>query len=643
MSSRAVRHALVLLLFAALTIAWTWPLLPHLRDALPGHPGDNYSFVWNLWWMRRVLSTPGLAYLRTDYLFYPFGTTIADHPHAALPAFVAATLLRSESPAAAQNTLLLVYVFANLASMYALAWSITSRHVPSALAGVVFGISPYIAVHLLGHFDLVAAWPLPLYGLLLSGATRRRSIPRAIAAGLVLGATAYIAYYYVVFLTAFTIVYGLVESRAISVANGPRAATRVVRAGRIAVLVLACLAAVTAAAIAISGGGTLPLGVAHISARTPQNALSVMWLAIAIWLILRWRPVVVVNVPVFARAVLIGICAFATFVPVAAPLIREAARLLMRHEYVTQQYFWRSAPHGVDLLAPFLGHPLHPLMHAFSAPAYAAIHADVVESIGWLGVTPLVLLVLTYSAWAREEGLRVWRAVAIVFAVWAAGPFLTIGGADIGLKLPAILLRYVPFVANARMPGRAIVLVYMALAVLIASGLSRATGRLRSTALQWLLIALVVFEYWQAPIALTTLDAPAVYAALAHAGPGAVCEVPFGIGDGLGGVGAQDRRVLYYATQHEHPLVGGYIGRMPADAADRYARMRVAGSLLRLSGAGPVPAAPDTREDAAQSPCRYLVVHRSAATPALLDYVTSLRPTLMVSSGDDALYRLSTR
>src|SRR5579859_5854044 len=145
MSSRALRHALVLLVFAALTIAWTWPLLPHVRDALPGAPGDNYSFVWNLWWMRRVLSTPGLAYLRTDYLFYPFGTTIADHPHAALPAFVAATLLRSESPAAAQNTLLLVYVFANLASMYALAWSITSRHVPSALAGVVFGISPYIA------------------------------------------------------------------------------------------------------------------------------------------------------------------------------------------------------------------------------------------------------------------------------------------------------------------------------------------------------------------------------------------------------------------------------------------------------------------------------------------------------------------
>jgi hypothetical protein len=370
-----------------------------------------------------------------------------------------------------------------------------------------------------------------------------------------------------------------------------------------------------------------------------------MWLAIAIWLLLRWRPVVVVHArsPEFTRAVLIATCVFGTFVVVAAPLIWETARLLMRHEYVTQQYFWRSAPHGVDLLAPFLGHPLHPLMRATSARAYASIHADVVESIGWLGVTPLVLLALTYPAWTRDERLRVWRAVAIVFAVWAAGPFLTIGGADIGLRLPAILLRYVPFVANARMPGRAIVIVYMALAILIASGLPRATGRLRSTALQCLLIALVVFEYWQAPITLTPLDEPAVYSALAHAGPGAVCEVPFGIGDGLGGVGAQDRRVLFYATLHAHPLVGGYIGRMPADAADRYARMPVAGSLLRLSAGEPLPDARDTREDATQSPCRYLVVHRSAASAALLDYVTSLRPTLIASSGNDELYRLAIR
>ena len=117
--------------------------------------------------MRHVLATPSLPYFHTTYLFYPFGTTIADHPHTALPALVAATLLKSLSVVTAQNVLLLAYVFLNMACMYALAWTVT-RHARAAIVGaVVFGLSPYVAVHLLGHFDLVAAWPLPLFALAL--------------------------------------------------------------------------------------------------------------------------------------------------------------------------------------------------------------------------------------------------------------------------------------------------------------------------------------------------------------------------------------------------------------------------------------------------------------------------------------------
>ena len=72
------------------------------------------------------------------------------------------------------------------------------------LAGVIFGLSPYLAAHLLGHFDLVAAWVLPAFALALRRAVLRRSNRAAIAAGVVLAATAYIAYYYVVYLCLFT-------------------------------------------------------------------------------------------------------------------------------------------------------------------------------------------------------------------------------------------------------------------------------------------------------------------------------------------------------------------------------------------------------------------------------------------------------
>src|SRR4029077_14563465 len=144
-SGRSLRkHLGPIALFAALAVAWTWPLAIHLHDSIPGAPGDNYSFVWNLWWMRHVLATPGLAYFHTTYLFYPFGTPIADHPHTALPAIVAATLLKAESPAAAQDLLLPAYVFANMLSAYALCWEITRQRRGAVLGALIFGLSPYL-------------------------------------------------------------------------------------------------------------------------------------------------------------------------------------------------------------------------------------------------------------------------------------------------------------------------------------------------------------------------------------------------------------------------------------------------------------------------------------------------------------------
>ena len=637
-----MKHFGPLALFAALAVAWTWPLALHLGDAVPGGPGDNFSFLWNLWWMRHVLATPGLAYFHTSYLFHPFGTTIADHPHTALPALVAATLLKAASIVTAQNLLLIAYVFANMAVMYALAWEVTRHRRASALAAVIFGLSPFLAVHLLGHFDLIAAWVLPAFALALRRAVRDGSNRAAIAAGVVLAATAYIAYYYVVYEGFFAAVYLAASVDGIAFARArPSTALRGLRvlclAGAIASLAVA-------AAIVLSGGRTFDLGGFEVAARTPQNALTAMWIFAAGWIVSGWRARLAIapaSRPGLRRAVSIAWRVIAVFLAGAAPLLWQAVTLIAHGEYVTQQYGWRSVPHGVDLLAPLLGHPLHPLMAAVSVPAYAALRQDYVETIGWIGIVPAALLVASRGARptpAAALEMRAWWIAAIAFGIFALGPFLMVGGFDTGLKLPEILLRYVPFAANARMPGRAMVGVYMALALLIAISLSAAAGRLRSPALQWLLVGLVVFEYWDAPIRLTPLDHPAVYRVLAAAAPGAVCEVPFGIGDGLSiGVGAQDRRALFYATLHEHPMVGGYIGRMPTDAAERYSRNPVTAKLLDLSGGGAPPPVPLNTDP---SPCRYLVVNRGASSAALRAYVAQLPGELLATDEGRDLYRL---
>jgi hypothetical protein len=636
-----MKHLGPLALFGALAIAWTWPLALHLHDAVPGDPGDNYSFLWNLWWMRHVIDTPGLAYFRTTYLFYPFGTTIADHPHTALPALVAATVLRNASIITSQNLLLLGYVFANMAASYALVWDITRHRRGAILAGVMFGLSPYLAVHLLGHFDLVAAWVLPLFALALRRAVRG-SDASALGAGLVLTITAYTTYYYVVYEGFFMVVYLAASIGAVAVVRASPPRTAAVRWFRNACLAGMIGAGVIALAIVLTGGRTLYVSDFVLSARTPQNALTAMWVFAIGWLLWRWRAVLTLDPDVhrrMRRAMAVGWRVAVVFLAGAAPLLWQAGWLIARGEYVTQQYGWRSVPHGVDLLAPLLGHPLHPLMAAASVPAYAALRENYVEVIGWIGVVPLLLLLSTRRALPLDAGeSRIWRIVAIAFAIFALGPFLTIGGFDTGLKLPEILLRYVPFAANARMPGRAMVGVYMALGLLAAAAFSSATGRLRSPLVQWLLIGLVAIEYWDTPIRLTPLDHPSAYRALAAAAPGAVCEVPFGIGDGLSvGVGSQERVALYHATLHEHPLAGGYIGRMPADAAERYRHYPLTAALLRLSGD---TAAPSPVSSSDPPPCRYLVVNRRTSSAELQTYVTQLPVDRIASDEDRDVYRL---
>ena len=86
-------HGPAIVLYAALAIVWTWPLARHFRDHIPGLPGDNFSFLWNLWWMRKALGSAELEFFRSTYLFSPFGVDLVNHPHTALQGYLSATLL----------------------------------------------------------------------------------------------------------------------------------------------------------------------------------------------------------------------------------------------------------------------------------------------------------------------------------------------------------------------------------------------------------------------------------------------------------------------------------------------------------------------------------------------------------------------
>src|SRR5262245_16966554 len=105
------RHVVPTLLFAALAVVWTYPLVLHLGSAIPGDAGDNYSFLWNFWWMREALASPEVSFFHSDRLFAPFGIDLVNHPHTALQAGVAATVFGAFPLVVSLNVVIVLSVF----------------------------------------------------------------------------------------------------------------------------------------------------------------------------------------------------------------------------------------------------------------------------------------------------------------------------------------------------------------------------------------------------------------------------------------------------------------------------------------------------------------------------------------------------
>jgi len=607
-------------------IVWWWlhPLIRHLSSALPGTgAGDNLTFLWNLWWMRYVLHHPGLSFFSTAFLFYPVGTDLTLHTHTALPAFAAAVAGPS-SLVASQNLLIVAHLFLNLVCSYALAYRLTRDAGAAFVASIVFGASPFIGAHLPGHFNLIAAWTLPLVALLWHEASNGASMVRSAICGLALAGTAYMDYYlfvYAVLLVAVLTIGSRVEWTA---APAARSISR-----RVVVVLTALLAidALIIAAILLLETDRFVLGSFRVSLRSIKNPVTAAWILVLIATVaacsrrarLKSRPSAASLSSVILPAALVSCVTL-------LPLIARAVKLWSKGDYVSQPYLWRSAPAGVDVATLIFGNPFNAFWGAPIRTLYGVLHIDLVEAGGWLPVGALVLTAIAVRLRRNDPVLRAWMFAAIVFVVWALGPWLMVLGRQSPLVLPGLLVRYVPIVANARMPGRAMLVVYLAVALLAAFGVTslKATGnRGRMTA--WALALLVFVDCAPAPPPIFFPRVPLQYRALGGAA-GAVCELPLGLRDGFGETGAFDSAILLHQTVHQRPVLGGFVARLPRSVVREYNALPVVSSLLHLSSGGRLT--DESRGDARTNTMQlaalgvsYVVVDTRVASPDLRQYV----------------------
>ncbi len=628
--SRLAGHLGVLFGFAVLAIGWTFPLVSQLETHMPGSGvGDNAMFLWNFWWMRTSLGQ-GSGFFQTPYLFAPIGVDLTLHTHTALPAFVGATLLGSLSAVAALNVTTLGSLTLNGFCAYLLAWKTTKKRAASVLAGVIFATSPYIAAHLNGHFNLTAAWTIPLFALCLLS----RGVVAFILGGAVLALTAYIDYYYLVYEFAIAAIFIVVTSRDWSVKLRSRAPSKKI----LAALLVVIAADIVAIVYLTVGRAKLPFNLAQL--------LSVL-VAFALWV--RFRPAISARARDnwTLRSTVLGLSSMlGVFLVGIAPLVWHAARLFAEGQYVSQQYQWRNSPIGIDLLTMLIGNPFHGILGRPIAGVYSSFGIDLIESGAWLGVVPILLAVMVLRNRTIDRTRQFWKVIGVTFFVWALGSHIHLAGYNTGLIAPQVLLRFVPIAANARMPGRAMVVVYLALGILAALAVSSTKWK-RPAVMSTIAGILVLADYWVAPVPTVPVECPPIYAALRdRPESGAVAELPLGIGDGFGAITPVDNRILVCQTVHGRPIVGGVIARLPPKVMDGYRADPLLSAWLRLSGAQPsvVKAArlPDRSTSAdrlAAARISFVMLNRHRASQELRDFVERTLPlTLLAEDAERALY-----
>jgi len=645
--SAAVAHVGIAGAYVALAVLHTYPLIRHLDSSLPGLGlGDNLTFLWNSWWMREALASPTRHFFNTDAIFAPLNVSLVLHTHTALSAFVGATLLSRLSPPAAQNILLIASLALNGFSAYVLTALVTRSRWAAAAAGALFVVSPTVTARLMGHYNLVLAWTLVAGCAALVAWWAKPNRIRGIAVGVGVAAIVYADYYYAAYFGVFAIVYA--SSQTLSI-RFRLERVEAVRPSRL-VVTAAVAAFFVGMVIAFAPPQEFLIRTVHVSIRTPTNAFTVGWILIFLAAALRARPTVSatlrrdVNLHQLVRDV-----AVPAFVSAAllVPLLIASLDVIRTGDYVTTSTSLKSSAKGIDPATLALGPPFSGAIGEQVRRLYQRFGIDAVESSAWLGVIVMTVVFLGgRTLWRRGGETRPWIVIGGVFAVWALGPYLYVLGRNTGLLLPQALGRFVPVLNNARIPGRALVVVDLCVVIAFASLLASAISS-RSRALASVLVCAAVMERLATPLPLTALPDVGVYQELAaDEGSDAVLAVPFGIRDGFGERGSFETDALYGQMTHHHRLVGGFIARLPPRIEAWYTENEPFSSLLTLSERRAVSQWPDcdsVSRGLNKASVSWIVLYDAEAAAELSAFVRTRMPLTRVAADPTrTLFRVST-
>lgn len=274
----------------------------------------------------------------------------------------------------------------------------------------------------------------------------------------------------------------------------------------------------------------------------------------------------------------------------------------------------------IDLAALFTPHPHHLLgATPWVERVNARFTGNAWEAVGYLGIVNLLVVAW---AWPRIQRMAMPFAMAAVsFAVLSFGSRLHWLGRALPVPLPYEILRQVPLVSSLRSPARSIVYVYLFLAILVGLALrdlsARQKGRMARATIG-IVVALMAADFFSVCTEATPVRLPPAYQVI-RADPD-----EFGIADVYDDGYVWSARYMMYQTQHERPIIGGYLSRrIDVSLIDRLDFMNFA-DLSRQ------------KSELIAARVKYIVLHKTSLPPEVAAAVGVVYGRLYRNVFDDA-------
>jgi len=154
-----------LLYFTLLTVALTWPILPHLHHGVY-NTGDPLLNVWILDWGAHALVSQPLELFDAN-IFFPYPLTLAYSESLLGSVLLAGPIIwLTHNPLLAANLLILIGFAVSGWGMYLLVARLTGSRLAALVAGSVFAFNPFRFAHI-GHLQLATVQWMPFVFLFL--------------------------------------------------------------------------------------------------------------------------------------------------------------------------------------------------------------------------------------------------------------------------------------------------------------------------------------------------------------------------------------------------------------------------------------------------------------------------------------------